>query len=301
MEQILLTSLPVWVINLALGGVVCIREPRKASHQAFAAYVLAMVLWSIGVKMAYAQAGDPAGILWARLTFVAGSLIGHSFVIFCQVFPEHQRLHMQAGAQRVILYGALVTALTLTPLVLKDIGLSSSGGIQPHYGPFYPLFGLFMLLAFGHGLWTLTKKWRAARGRSRQQILYLWLGLCLTIGGGSTTNLLIPALTGSSRFSGYGPYFTLVFVGLTAHAIIRHRLMDIRLVIRQSLTYSLSLGASVGIMWGLLTVAHTVLRLDASGGASWSLLDGDWGRDYFSADTAAHATATRQVLLPRAV
>jgi hypothetical protein len=47
MEQILLSSLPVWAMHLVLGGAVYLREPRQASHQAFAACVLAIVLWSI--------------------------------------------------------------------------------------------------------------------------------------------------------------------------------------------------------------------------------------------------------------
>jgi nitrogen-specific signal transduction histidine kinase len=274
MEHILLTSLPVWAINFALGGLVYIREPRKASHQAFAAYALTMVLWSIGVKMAYAQAGAPLGTMWGRFTFIGAGLIGLSFVIFCQVFPDRQQFQASTSARGVLLFGAGVTVLTFTPLVLRKVGLSDSGSMQAQYGPCYPVFGIFMLLAFGHGIWALTKKWHAARGRSRQQILYLWLGLCLAIGGGTTTNLIIPALTGSSRFSGYGPYFTLVFVGLTAHAIIRHRLMDIRLVIRQSLTYSLSLGTTIGIMWGTLAVARTVLVLDKSDRAVLPLLMG---------------------------
>jgi PAS domain S-box-containing protein len=189
---------------------------------------------------------------------MAAGLIGQSFSVFCQVFPEQQRLVVTRGVRGILLLGCVISGLTLTPLVLRDIGMARAGSIQPQYGPLYPLFGAFMLVAFGQGFWTLTRKWRAARGHSRQQIHYLWLGLCLAISGGTTTNLIIPALTGSSRFSEYGPYFTLCFVGLTAHAIIRHRLMDIRLVIRQSVTYSLSLAVTVAVMWGVLTFVELV-------------------------------------------
>ena len=92
----------------------------------------------------------------------------------------------------------------------------------------------------------------AARGRSRLQIQYLGLGLCLFFCGGVTTNLVIPTLIPSTRSGMYGPYFCLFIVSLTAHAIIRHRLMDMRVVIRQSMTYGLSAGVAVGIIWGLI-------------------------------------------------
>jgi hypothetical protein len=160
MEHILLTSLPVWVINFALGGLVYVREPRKASHQAFAAYALTMVLWSIGVKMAYAQAGAPLGTMWGRFTFIGAGLIGLSFVVFCQVFPDRQQFQVNTSARGVMLLGAGMIACILTPLVLREITPAHTGGIQPHYGSFYPVFGLFMLLAFGHGMWTLMQKWR---------------------------------------------------------------------------------------------------------------------------------------------
>jgi hypothetical protein len=113
------------------------------------------------------------------------------------------------------------------------------------------VFGGFILTVLGHGVWSLTRQWQTARGRSRLQIQYLGLGLCLFFCGGVTTNLIIPTLIPSTRAGMYGPYFSLFLVGLTAHAIIRHRLMDMRVVIRQSVTYGLSAGAAVGIIWGL--------------------------------------------------
>jgi PAS domain S-box-containing protein len=259
MELTFLTTLPVWVINLALAGLVCARGTRKASHQLFVAFVLALIMWSLSVKLAHFYAGAATGIWWARLAFTGGSLAGLSFGLFGQAFPDCQRLTLNRGTQVIVLLGLLVTACTFTPLVLSDLGVPDRGGIQPHYGPFYPLFAVYLLTAFGYGIWSLVRKWRAARGRSKLQIQYLWLGAGLLVSGAVTTNLLIPALTGSSRFSEYGPYFTLCFVGLTAHAIIRHRLMDIRLVVRQSVTYCLSLEITVGIMWGVLTIIRLAL------------------------------------------
>src|SRR5262245_57468677 len=215
MEQTFLTCLPLWLINLSLAALVCARAPRKASHQAFAAFVLPMVLWSVSVKMAYLHTALLQGVLWARLAFFAAGCAGQSFIILCQVFPDQQRLVMTRRVQGILLLGCLVIGLTFTPLVLRNISIAPHGGIEPQYGSLYPLFGVFMLIAFGQGFWSLAQKWRAARGRSRQQIHYLWLGLGLTIGGSTTTNLIIPLLTGSSRFSEYGPYFTLCFLGLT--------------------------------------------------------------------------------------
>jgi PAS domain S-box-containing protein len=261
METAFLTALPLWVINLFLAALVFFRQPRGLPNQTFAAFVLAVVAWSFSVQLLYASPTAAASIWCKRLPFIAASLIGSSFVVFSQVFPDLKSLRANRGSWVFIVLGALVAGLGLTSLVVSDASISASGQIQPEYGPLYPLYGLFLVAAFGYGIGTLTKKWRASRGRRRLQIQYLWMGLFWGLAGGTTTNLLIPALTGSSRFMLYGPYFSLFVLGLTAHAIIRHRLMDMRVVIRQSVTYSLSAGATVGIVWGLLLVMDKGLGL----------------------------------------
>jgi PAS domain S-box-containing protein len=254
METAILTALPLAAINLFLAALVFFRQPRYLPHQTFAVFVLTIVAWSIAVQLLYASPAAAASIWWKRLPFVAASLIGSSFGVFCAVFPDRKNLRANRGIWILLGLGALVAGLSLTPLVVYDTSMPESGSIQPHYGPLYPLFAAFMIGAFGYGMWTLTRKWRDSRGRSKLQMQYLWLGACLLICTGTMTNLVVPALMGSSRLGMYGPYSSLLLISFTAHAIIRHRLMDIHIIIRQSVTYSVSAGAAVGIIWGLLIV-----------------------------------------------
>src|SRR5215471_15327712 len=263
METALLPNFPLWVIHLFLAGLVYFRHPRKQSHQAFAALVLTIVAWSFCVRMFYLEAAQPFGLLWGRLAFAAGSLIGTSFAVFCRVFPERKTPDSNRVSQLFILAGILIAGISFTPMVLQRVEVPSSGGIHRTYGLLYPMFAAFILVAFGHGIWMLTRQWRIARGRSRLQVRYVGLSLCLFFGGGLMTNLIIAALMPSSRVSEYGPYFTIPLVGLTAHAIIRHRLMDIRVVVRQSVTYMLSLGAVTGIIWMVFVCVGKGLALQS--------------------------------------
>ena len=257
----LLTAMPLWAVNLFLAGLVFFRQPTNLPNQTFALFVLSVVAWSFSVTLLYISPGA-AALLWCqRLPFAAASLIGSSFALFCEVFPDLKNLRAKRGSWVLMGLGALVTGLSLTPLVVREASIADTGQLQPHYGPLYPLFGAFMIGSFAYGIGILTRKWWGSRGRHRLQIQYLWLGLCWALAGGTTTNLIIPALTGSSRFSLYGPYFSLFLIGLTAHAIIRHRLMDMRVVIRQSMTYGLSAVAAVGIVWGLLLALDRGLGL----------------------------------------
>ena len=261
MELKLIATLPLWTINLALAGLVFFWHPRKPVNQAFAAFVLMIVSWSFCTTMFYVYATHPGQLLWGRSAFAAASLIGSTFVVFCQLFPDRKHPRLSKACRSFILLGTLLAGLSLTPLILRALDISSSGGVRRDYGSLYPIFIVFILAAFGYGIWTLTRQWRLARGRSRLQIQYLSLGLGLFFCGGIVTNLIIPTLLPSTRSGMYGPYFGLFIVSLTAHAIIRHRLMDIRVIIRQSITYALSAWVAVGIIWGLMRIMSHGLGL----------------------------------------
>lgn len=72
----------------------------------------------------------------------------------------------------------------------------------------------------------------------RLQIKYCLLGMFLTAGFGISTNLILPML-GVSKFNKLGPTFTVIYVGFATYSIVRHRLMDINIVLKKGTTYFL--------------------------------------------------------------
>jgi PAS domain S-box-containing protein len=66
----------------------------------------------------------------------------------------------------------------------------------------------------------------------------LLLGVSIAAGGATISNLFIPLLFHTSEFSGYGPLFSIFMIGMIGHTIIRHRLLDIRVVIRRGVVYT---------------------------------------------------------------
>ncbi|HSF29511.1 MAG TPA: histidine kinase N-terminal 7TM domain-containing protein, partial [Candidatus Tectomicrobia bacterium] len=239
MDPSIAAILPLPIINLSLAALVYCHDPAKATNRIFALFVLAISAWSFAVRLVYLYAGETSGIVWGRISFVSAGLIGTTFFALSTVFPDQIRLPKGLRTTVMLMAGVCILLVSSTPLILTDVKSTVSKHVVAHYGPFYPVFGLYMVIALSYGGWILFWKWRTARGRSRLQLQYLWLGLVLFLGGAAMTNLIVPGLTGSSRFGLYGPYFSLFLVGLAAHAIIRHRLMDMRVVVRQSITYGL--------------------------------------------------------------
>ena len=125
-----------------------------------------------------------------------------------------------------------------TDLVVYDAKVTSSG-LSRKVGPLYSTFALYFITTWSVGVLIFVKKWRSSRGLARAQFHYLGAGIIGGSLGGIFTNLLVPLLTGDSRYSWIGPYFSLVYVGFIAHAIIRLRLMDLRLFVHRGLTITI--------------------------------------------------------------
>jgi len=152
--------------------------------------------------------------------------------------------------------GAALATLSLTTrLIAYDISLTPSG-IQRTSGLLFPVFTIYFLGCLITALGAFIGKWRRERGLPRAQLQHLGIGLVILSAGGITTNLMIPILTGRSQYSWMGPYFTLPLVALVGHAIIRHRLMDLRLFINRGLAYTLAIAITSAL---ILTLTHLLV------------------------------------------
>jgi PAS domain S-box-containing protein len=247
-ERLLILSLTT-VVNLSLGVLVWVKNPSHRVNQYFALFSGAVGTWTLSNGLVATWAESPWGIVWARAAFAAASLLALSFVLFVGVFPS-PRPAPPAGPFRLCA-GAGVAAFlaSLTPLVAESTG-APHGVLQVHYGPLHPVFGVYFLGSLGYGLYLLYRKLQVLTGLEKLQVRYVFFGISLPVLGGTVTNLLVPLLFGSSRFSPYGPLFSILMVAVLAHAIIRHRLMNIRVVIRRSVAYGLAAGTVGGVSIG---------------------------------------------------
>ncbi|MEA3464223.1 MAG: ATP-binding protein, partial [Patescibacteria group bacterium] len=91
-----------------------------------------------------------------------------------------------------------------------------------------------------YGFWRLFKKYIQTQGIERSQIIYLLLGCVLAANLAFITNLFMPWFN-RTELNWLGQIFTLFMVGFAAYAIVVHRLMDIKFVLRRSSVYLISL------------------------------------------------------------
>jgi PAS domain S-box-containing protein len=257
------TQILVAFLHAVLGLLVLRAERRSAVNRAFAAQSLVFAGWILAIS------GLQSGVnleIWLVFSFAFASLIPVAFLFFSYCYPSTDSWSSPLYARGLFAVGVTLMLLSLTTNSIVYDATIGPQGFTRKTGPLYPAFAFYFVATWLIGLGVFAKKWFYSRGLARAQFHYLGAGVIGGFVGGIATNLVFPFVTGKSTYSWLGPYFSLAYVALVAHAIIRHRLMNLRLFIHRGLTVGIALVLSALPAGLLLTIfwPHLLASLDTS-------------------------------------
>ncbi len=174
-------------------------------------------------------------LFWGRMSFATSAIIPTAFLIFALLFPREQRSIRFGKLILLPLPAVIFSGLSFTNQIVASLG---HGTAMFNYGRFYPLFSIYLVGYMFMGLLVLVQTYRRSVGIDRLQVKYCLLGMFFTASLGLTNNLFLP-MAGVSQFNWLGPTFTVIMLGFTAYSIVKHRLMDINIVLQKGTTYIL--------------------------------------------------------------
>lgn len=247
-----------WValLNVGIGIYVLRRNPGAPLNRAFTFLALAIALWTIGIALTYHTNLIPTATL--RFSFAAGSLIPLGVVTFVERFHPSSNPTVRIATKICALSALTFFVLSFSPWVVASVTKGSSGP-RTVYGPLHALFALHVVVWFSWAVYQLIMTYRTSSGLIRLEARHLLIAFGVSSGLATATNVLAPLLLKTSTLGKYGPFFSLLLLAMVGHAIIRHRLMDIRVVIRRSVTYLVAMMCSVGLFVLLLLGSNTLL------------------------------------------
>ncbi|MFC1997269.1 HD domain-containing phosphohydrolase [Chloroflexota bacterium] len=204
-------------------------KPRTQLRKAFSIYLLAMLIWSISAFLVVS--GFVSVLPWFRLMSAAGIISAISIFYFVEtLFSRRLR-----WTPIVLWYGIFAFFITVLTNSLAEIAyLDETGELVYELNPMIAFVAVpgYLLLFFSLG--QLISKYRQVENAAqRNRFRYLILAILLIIIG--TLN----------NFTELGRYpFDIAANGISAiliaYAILRHQLLDIRLVIRTGLLYTVT-------------------------------------------------------------
>jgi signal transduction histidine kinase len=227
---------------------------RRQVNKAFLLYLTAMLFWQLSAVMVTFIDTPGAVLVWYRLMTagMAGQFIFYCF--FVLVFTEARRQRPIFIAGWILFIFLLLSSLS--DLIIKDVVLSTTGIYVPTFGQLVPLLGLITFFYLSYGVFHLFRSSRHAKSPlQRNRIRYLLVGAAVIAVG---------------VFSNLTPHLQSFPVDVTANvinaiiiaiAIGRHRLLDMSIMLRKGLLYSIPtmfIGASYFLLITLIIVIfHT--------------------------------------------
>lgn len=239
-------------------------RPTHPVNRWFAFFALSSATWSIGLAGLSLGSYPEASL---KITFASASLLTTAFFAFCHFYPQPGTTVSSFAFHAALFVGFLFAALSLlTPFIAYDASPIDEG-FHRRAGPLHLPFAVFIIGGLGSAILLLIHKFMRATGLARIQLQYVIAGVVVSVVGCVTTNLLMPLATGKSTYSLLGPPLLLPFILLVAHAIIRHRLMDLRLAIHRSF---------ISLIASLVSIAPIVIFLTLFWHPVFGTYDGDY-------------------------
>lgn len=241
------------LINALIAFLVFIQHPKSATHKNFFIFVGGSALWGAGIIL----------LVWTRnfwfdKVILYGALIMvYGFYLFTDTFPTSTK----GWKPTLLLSMPFIVAALLIPfnLFIEKTLLLADQSLKPINAPLYPLYAAIIGFYIILGFIVFIKKYRHARGLERLQMQYLILGAALFLFIAFISDAVLPAL-GIFNFNLLGPISSVALVSFTGYAIVRHQLLDIRLIIQRGIIYSLLFAIIVCFyIASLFTLEHYLL------------------------------------------
>src|SRR5687768_15273308 len=217
-------------LAIAIGAIVYLRDRKSTVNQLFLMIALNLGFWTFSSTMADVSREYSSALFWARAAFVGPLFFAPFFLLFSYYFPKRSGDVSLTKILLIFAPCAIATVFVPTPANIVSIALMDWGtDFTP--GPLYIYLFAYMTicsaLAARH-FYIVYKKTDDAM--VKKQITMAFLGLALVVASGLVTNLVLPVIFKYSRASVIGPAASLFFVVLIMYAILRHGLLNTKVI-----------------------------------------------------------------------
>lgn len=233
----LLLTLVVVTLSF-LGILIFSKNYRTNTNQYFFLFIFTVIVWVLSNYFENAEISKNYSDILLKLDFSFAFLLSVFFYFFCVSFPEGK---IDVIKKWVFYLTAIIfSILSFSNLIINHISFVDNI-IDFQRGYLFIPYALGIFSFFTAGLVNLTQKYRKASTHvQRLQILYVLIGLFVSVFLASILNLILPQIfLLPLEISRIGIYSILVFCILTSYAILKHHLFNIKVIATEILTFAI--------------------------------------------------------------
>ncbi|MFH0840488.1 MAG: ATP-binding protein [bacterium] len=229
-----------FITCLGLSFIIFRKKQKIIVDRIFILFLLSIAFWSFFYFFWQITTDEWFALLFSRILMIGAIFIPIFFFHFVVLFLELQN----ENKIRIVLsyiFGGISFLFSFTTLFVKNVVSSDLVAFWPRPGMYFHLFLIVWFIIFIYTLVILIKAYRINDGIKKQQIRLISLAIIIGLIGGSTNYFLWYNI----NIKPVGNILISVYVLLIVYAIITKRFMDIKLALRQSSVYVMSLVVSL--------------------------------------------------------
>ncbi|MFA7114489.1 MAG: histidine kinase N-terminal 7TM domain-containing protein [Candidatus Omnitrophota bacterium] len=258
------------ITSTVLGIFIFLKVRRRGDNPLYISYVffcLSVSVWSY-FYFAWMITGIPQKALLYSRCLMMGAM-------YIPIFYLHHLLYLLGNfneKKAIIFFGYLFTFVFLlfgfSPYYVESVSLKFCFEFWPNPGIAYHMFLILWFYFVAYGVYILLRSFKNTTGAKRNQIKYvLFATVCGWLGGATNFPLWY-----NIKIFPIGNILVSVYVIITAYAIIKHHLMDIRVALTRTgvflCVYFIALGLPLflGYKYGMWkTAAYSSIILSFMG------------------------------------
>ncbi|NQT90107.1 MAG: ATP-binding protein [Candidatus Omnitrophica bacterium] len=228
-----ITSLLTTITCLGLGVFVLCKNTKNPLHRSLFRLNLAVALWSFFLFLHYSSKTMPAAMANLRLLQAASVFIPSCylhFIINLLGIKDRKPLRLSYFLSVVFLF------ISFTPLFVSGVEPKLQFRFYATAGPLYLPWIITYIAISGYGIYLMLKNYNASPPLKKNQIRYVLLASLIGFAGGAT----IYPLFYNIPFPPVGEHIIFLYPFIFALAVLKHNILDLKIVIKRTVVYSLS-------------------------------------------------------------
>lgn len=251
------TSLINAIVATVFGLFVYFQNRKRLINKVFALLTFGLAVWTYSYWIWLLMEDMATALFWSRMLNFGATLVPVFYLHWILVL-----LNLHKKRKKVLIISYLITLFFLlfsfSPFYIKGVK-------SILFFPYWPQAGFlyicYLILGWGgmvgYGFYQLLKAQKTAVGYKRAQIRYLILGSIIGFAGGATN---FPLMFGFSIFPPFGNPLVAFYPLIFAYAIVKYRLMDIRVAIGRTAIYLFSFLSVIGISFSLVFLNNRLVQ-----------------------------------------
>jgi signal transduction histidine kinase len=237
-ENIIL--LVISLLNLSLGFFLFFKNKKSRINVSYTFFTFFIFLWGFSLFIFRLTNNIALALFAMRLSYISAALIATPFLYFAFIFPDNVKLSFIKKFFITLFTLFIIILLINKNFLIDKLIYQDYGKAVTLFTWHYFVYGVYFILVFFGACYILWRHYLDSVGILRIQLLYMIVGIFISGIFGTVFNLFLPSpWLLNFKWIWLGPSTTIIMVVFIAYAIIRYRLMDIRLVIKRSTIFTL--------------------------------------------------------------